>query len=91
MIVQWTNKGLSDLVRLNEFLSPVNPMAAAKVVQTLTTAAGKLEKHPHIGECLEQFKPRDVRRFVVVHYEIRYEIRESALFILRLWHTRENR
>jgi len=91
MIVQWTYKGLSDLVRLHEFLSPVNPRAAARVVQTLTSAVGRLETHPRMGQCLEQFKPRDVRRLIVGHYEVRYEIQESAVLILRLWHTRENR
>ena len=91
MIVQWTDKGLSDLVRLYDFLSPVNPKAAADVVKTLTSAAGRLETHPRIGERLEQFEPRDVRRLIVGHYELRYEIQESTAFVLRLWHTRESR
>ena len=91
MIVHWTHKGLSDLVRLHEFLAPVNPRAAAKVIQTLTSAAGRLETHARMGQSLEQFEPREVRRLVVGHYEVRYEIRESTVFILRLWHTRENR
>lgn len=91
MIVRWTHKGLSDLVRLHEFLAPVNPQAAARVVQTLTTAVRRLETYPRIGQCLEQFEPREVRRLVVGQYEVRYEIQESAVFILRLWHTRENR
>ena len=91
MKVQWTNKGLSDLVRLHEFLSPVNPRAAAKVVQTLTRAVGKLETHPRLGAGLDQFELREVRRLIVGHYEIRYEIQDSTVFVLRLWHTREGR
>lgn len=34
--LKWTNKALSDLVRLHEFLAPVNPHAAARTVQALT-------------------------------------------------------
>ena len=91
MRVQWTHKGLSDLVRLHEFLSPVNPRAAAKAIQTLTGAAARLAAHPRIGTRLDQFDPREVRRLIVGQYEVRYEIQDSMVFVLRLWHTREDR
>lgn len=47
--------------------------------------------NPHIGEKLEEFEPRAVRRILMGHYEMRYEIRESTLYVLRLWHTRKDR
>ena len=37
------------------------------------------------------FEPREVRRLLVGRYEIRYEIQDSTVYILRLWHTREER
>jgi hypothetical protein len=40
---------------------------------------------------LEEFEPREVRRILVGKYEMRYEIQESTIYILRLWHTREDR
>jgi plasmid stabilization system protein ParE len=91
MELKWTSKALSDLVRLHEFLTPVNRQAAARTVQSLTAAPARLLEHPHIGEKLEEFEPREVRRILVGRYEIRYEIRESTLYVLRLWHTREHR
>ncbi|MGO9452653.1 MAG: type II toxin-antitoxin system RelE/ParE family toxin [Candidatus Binataceae bacterium] len=91
MELKWTSKALSDLVRLHEFLAPVNAQAAARAVQTLTAAPAKLLNHPHIGEKLEEFEPREVRRVLVGHYEMRYEIRDSTLYVLRIWHTREDR
>jgi len=91
MRVQWTNHGLSDLVRLHDFLAPVNPAAAARVVQSLTAAGGKLMRNPRIGEKLDQYDPREVRRLIVGHYELRYEIQGETLYVLRLWHTREDR
>jgi len=42
-------------------------------------------------EKLEEFDPREVRRILVSRYEIRYEIQESTIYVLRLWHTREDR
>ena len=76
MKLQWTRKALSDLVRLYEFLAPVNQRAAARVVESLSVAPAKLLQHARIGEKLEEFEPREVRRILVGHYEIRYEIQE---------------
>ncbi|MGZ5055558.1 MAG: type II toxin-antitoxin system RelE/ParE family toxin, partial [Methylobacter sp.] len=65
--------------------------AAARVVQSLTDAPSRLLEQPFIGEKLEEFEPREVRRILVGHYEMRYEIQESTIYILRLWHVREDR
>ena len=89
--VKWTSKALSDLERLHDFLAPVNKPAARRLVQSLAAAPARLIEHPRIGEALEEFEPREVRRLLVGQYEIRYEVRKDAIFLLRLWHTRENR
>lgn len=91
MKLRWTSRALSDLVRLHEFLAPVNPEAAAKVVQTLTAGASRLSEQPRIGERLEPYLPRDVRRLMIARYELRYELRDQEIYVLRIWHTRENR
>ena len=91
MELKWTRQALSDLARLYEFLAPVNRLAAARTVQSLTAAPARILEHPRIGEKLEEFEPREVRRILVGHYEMRYEIQASTLYVLRLWHTREDR
>jgi plasmid stabilization system protein ParE len=91
MDLKWTSKALSDLARLYEFLAPVNRPAAARIVRSLTAAPTGLLVNPRIGEKLEEFEPREVRRILVGHYEMRYEIQESSIYVLRLWHTREDR
>ena len=91
MELKWTSKALSDLARLFEFLAVVNRQAAARTVQVLAQAPAALLNNPRIGERIEEFEPRDVRRLLVGRYEIRYEIQDSILYILRLWHVRENR
>lgn len=91
MELKWTSKALSDLARLHEFLSPLNKQAAATTVQSLTAAPAKLMVQPRLGERLEEFDPREVRHILVGHYEMRYEIQHSTIYVLRLWHTREDR
>lgn len=69
----------------------MNKSAAARAVQSLTTAPTRLLEQPRIGHKLEEFEPREVRRILVGHYEIRYEIQDPAIYVLRVWHTREER
>lgn len=91
MKVQWTSKACADLVRLHAFLEPAAPDAAARIVQQLAKAPNRLLDYPRIGEKLETYEPREVRRIIVGSYEMRYEIAAGTIFILRLWHSRENR
>jgi len=91
MELKWTSRALSDLARLYEFLSAVNQQAAAHTVQALTAAPTTLLNNPRIGEQLFEFESREVRRIIVGRYEMRYEIQESTIYVLRLWHTREDR
>ena len=89
--VAWTRRAVQDLGRLHEFLKVVNPTAAAKIVQSLVKAPNALIGNPRMGERIEAFESREIRRLLVARYELRYEIKEATLYILRIWHTREER
>ena len=91
MEVKWTSSAHRDLVRLYEFLALVNPRAAKKMVKHLVDEAKLLRSHPLLGVELEAYLPRDVRRLIIGDYELRYEVTETTLYVLRLWHTREDR
>ena len=91
MELKWTSRALSDLARLYEFLASANQPAAARAVQSLTKAPTILLINPRIGEQLFEFEPREIRRIQAGNYEVRYEIQESTIYVLRLWHTRERR
>jgi plasmid stabilization system protein ParE len=73
MQLKWTGKGLSDLARLHAFLALANKSAAARTMQSLIAAPARLLDQPRIGEKLEEFVPREIRRILVGHYEMRYE------------------
>jgi len=85
MQVKWTSKALSDLARLYEFIVPVNKLAAARIVRSLTAAPASLLHNPRVGEKPEEFDPREVRRILIG----RYEIQASTIYMLRLWHARK--
>lgn len=91
MALQWTASANRDLVRLHAFLNPFNPRAAAQIVQQLVAAAEQLLTYPQLGERLAEYAPRDVRRLIVGDYELRNELTDTMINVLRLWHCREDR
>lgn len=91
MALRWTSKAHSDLVRLYEFLEPVNPAGAARVVRRLVAGVKRIPAYPRLGVRIPEFAPREVRRLHVGDYEIRYELTENYVYVLRIFHTREDR
>ncbi len=91
MRLKWTKKAQADLVRLHDFLAPVNRAAAARTVQALVAAPARLIAQPRLGERLQEFEPNEVRRILVGQYEMRYELQGDVIYVLRLWHSREDR
>ncbi|WP_213539531.1 type II toxin-antitoxin system RelE/ParE family toxin [Nitrosospira sp. NRS527] len=90
MTLKWTVSAERDLARLHALLAPVNSKVAAKVVKQLVAGVQQLLAYPQIGVPLDEFAPRDVRRVIVGDYEVRYEVVDSMIYILRLWHARED-
>jgi plasmid stabilization system protein ParE len=91
MQVVWTGKASSDVARLHQFLAEVNPRAAKAVVQRLVAAPRRLPEAPRSGERLAEFAPREIRRILAGDYELHYELVGERIYILRVWHTREDR
>ena len=91
MEIRWTSKALSDLVRLHQFLHPGDATAAARTVPMLTAAPVTLLAKPRIGRRIEAPDPHEVRRLLVGPYELRYEIAGETIYIVRMFHTREDR
>jgi plasmid stabilization system protein ParE len=91
MKLKWSNEAVTDVARLYEFLEKTNPAAAKRTAQALTVAPRQLLDRPQSGRQLDQYLPREVRRIIVGKYEMRYELANSIVYILRIWHTREER
>jgi plasmid stabilization system protein ParE len=87
--LKWTSKAHPDLVRLQEFLAPINAPGAIRVVRQLLAGAKRIPTHPRLGVRLPEFHPREVRRVFIGDYEIRYEVVGADVYILRLFHTKE--
>jgi plasmid stabilization system protein ParE len=91
VIVEWADEALFDIDRLYSFLAGVDVAAATRVAIQLDSAPSKLLSHPHMGARLEGFASREVRRIIVGKYEMRYDVLGDVIYILRIWHSREDR
>lgn len=91
MRVIWGPEASSDLDRFYNFLAPVAPEAAEKMLISLARAPERLTGHPRIGSRLEGFNPREVRKLSVGKYELRYEMLPDVIYIVRVFHTLEDR
>jgi plasmid stabilization system protein ParE len=88
--LRWTESAYADLRRLYDFLDPVNPGADARAARAHQPRRA-IPAQPRLGEQLARFGLREVRRVLVATYEIRYEIQNSYVIVLRIFHTREDR
>ena len=91
MALRWSTSARADLARLHEFLEPVNPRAAALAVRQLVAGTKRIPARPRLGQRLRGFAGREVRRILIGDYEIRYELAGRDVFVLRIFHTREDR
>jgi len=89
--LRWARSAYADLKRIHEFLEPVDPVAAARAVQAIVARVRRIPQQPRLGEQLPGFGGREVRRVLIRKYEVRYEISGSDVYVLRIFHTREDR
>ena len=91
MAICWTRSAYADLKRIHEFLEPVDSSAAARAVRSVVARVRRIPRQPRLGERVPGFGDREVRRVLVRKYEVRYEIAGTDLYVLRIFHTREDR
>jgi len=87
----WTSSARGDLVRIYEFLGPVDLRAAGVAVRQLVAGAKRIAVHPRLGNRLRGFGRREVRRLLIGDHELRYELAGRDIIVLRIFHTREDR
>jgi plasmid stabilization system protein ParE len=86
----FSKTAVSDLVRLRDFIAQHSPEAAQRVAQRLRGAIQRLVETPQIGRPVANM-PGEIRELIFGKYVVRYEVRQQYLYILRIWHGKEDR
>ena len=90
MRVSYSEDAVKDLVRLREFIEPKNPAAAKRAANAIRKGISQLKEFPRLGVKVDSaYDPDLIRDLIMGNYLCRYLIMENVVYILRIWHHKE--
>ena len=90
MKIIYTPESVGDLKRLREFIATENPNVAARIAKVLQTGIKKLKTFPKLGVDVKKAESELIRDLVLGDYIVRYLLLEETIYILRIWHQKED-
>lgn len=91
MKIRYSPESIDDLHRVVEFVEVKNPFAARRIAIDLQEGVEKLKQFPKIGlPVLKAPDPEQIRDLYITNYTVRYLIAEEIIYVLRIWHDKEN-
>ena len=91
MKVKYSLESIGDLQRVVEFVENKNTYATRRIAIDLQEGVERLKQFPQIGLPVSKASdPEQLRDLYVGDYTVRYLITEEVIFILRIWHGKEN-
>ena len=92
MTISYSPESIEDLKRVRQFIEEKNPAAAQRIAASILKGINQLNTFPYLGVEVQQApNPQVVRDLILGHYIVRYLIRSNEIYILRVWHHKENR
>lgn len=89
--VEYSPESMKDLQRVVEFVEVKNPYAARRIAIDLQEGIFKLKQFPEIGlPVIKAPDPEKIRDLYIGDYTVRYLITSIIVYILRVWHSKEN-
>ena len=91
MKVNYSPESIEDLQRVVEFVENKNPYAARRIAIDLQEGISRLKQFPEIGlPVLKATDSEKIRDLYVSNYTVRYLITAEIIYVLRVWHSKEN-
>jgi len=91
MEIKYSLESINDLQRVVEFVEVKNPYAARRIAIDLQEGVDKLKQFPKIGlPVLKASDPELIRDLYISNYTVRYLITDEIIYVLRIWHNKEN-
>jgi len=91
MKIKYSPEAVADLQRAVKFIENKNPFAARRIAIDLQEGVDKLKQFPEIGlPVLKAPDPAKIRDLYINEYTVRYLITDEVIYILRIWHDKEN-
>lgn len=87
--LQFSASAKKDLIRVREFIAKHNPGAARRVGQRLKMSIDRLTEQSDMGVNVDGLP--DVQELITGDYIVRYLVRDEEVYLLRIWHGKEDR
>lgn len=85
-------EAISYLIRLRKFIATKNTEDAQKTVKSIRKEISQLKTFPYLGVEVEQApNPEKIRDLIIGKYIARYLVHTKQIYILRVWHHKEER
>jgi len=92
MKLSYSREAIADLIRLREFIATKNSEATTKIAKSIRKGISQLKTFPYLGVEVEQAPdPEMIRDLIIGKYIARYLIHQKHVYILRVWHHKEER
>lgn len=89
--VKYSPESIQDLQRVVEFVEVKNSYAARRIAIDLQEGVSRLKQFPQIGlPVIKAPDPEKIRDLYVGDYTVRYLVNGDTIYILRVWHNKEN-
>jgi len=89
--VKYSAESINDLQRLVKFLENKNLYAARRAAIDIQEGVARLKEFPQIGLPVQKAEnPEQLRDYYLGDYTVRYLITDDVIYILRIWHGKEN-
>ncbi len=89
--IRWTGPALNDLRSIRNYVTAEGrPAATKRLVDKIRDAVLRLKAHPRSGRLVPEFRGAGYREVIVNPYRIVYELTESMVIVLRIWHGRRD-
>lgn len=93
--LRWLPEAVEDLKRLREFIRTHNPEAAARSAKRILEGAQKLQTFPLLGRPVQDVEGPPFRDLFIpfgqAGYWLRYAVLDDEVFVIRIWHGREDK
>jgi toxin ParE1/3/4 len=90
MRIIWSEKAISNLTEIRQFIERDQPAAARRVAQRILASVERLAEHPHFGR---PGREPETRELIVAGtpYIVPYRIHRDRLAILAVLHAAQDR
>ena len=87
--LRWTERAVSDLAGIAEFISRTSDVYAEGVVALLDYRLQLLRSHPLMGKHAPEAEDLDVRDLVIENHRVFYKVHADAIELLAIVHGRQ--